>query len=306
MTQTGPLRQFRFGINGVTTSLAEWQETARRAEGLGYNTLIAQDHFGKQLAPMPSLVAAAAVTSHLRLATLVLDNDFRHPALVAKEAATVDLLSEGRMELGLGAGWLEADYLQTGVPFDPPSVRLARLEEAVQICKALFETEHTATFHGKHYHIEDLEPWPKPIQKPRPPIMVGGRQRRALSLAAREADIVSISLLDRRGPDLPEPPSFEQKVAWVRGAAGSRIDDLELHVNASTVAITDHPEPVVEQFAARTGQTMAQALESPATLVGSVDAVVEKIHRLREQYSVSYFVIQARVMDQFAPVLARL
>src|SRR5262245_59268200 len=135
MSRTGA---FRFGVNNVTTSLKEWQDIARKTEALGFSTLIAQDHFGKQLAPLPSLVAAAAVTSQLRLGTVVLDNDFRHPAIVAKEAATVDVLSEGRLELGLGAGWLQADYDKTGLRYDSPGVRLERLGEAVQICKALF------------------------------------------------------------------------------------------------------------------------------------------------------------------------
>src|SRR5712692_691332 len=135
------MRPFRFGVNHVTTSAGEWRDVARKAEALGFDTLIAQDHFGKQLAPLPALVAAAAVTSRLRLATIVLDNDFRHPAAVAKEAATVDVLSNGRMELGLGAGWLQADYDQTGLSFDAPAERLERLGEAVQICKALFGSE---------------------------------------------------------------------------------------------------------------------------------------------------------------------
>jgi probable F420-dependent oxidoreductase len=139
-------RPFRFGINSVTTSLQEWQDVARKAEALGYSTLIAQDHFGKQFAPLPALVAAGAVTSRLRLATLVLDNDFRHPAAVAKEAATVDVLSNGRMELGLGAGWLQADYTKTGLAYDPPAQRLERLGEAVRICKAFFASEDTISF----------------------------------------------------------------------------------------------------------------------------------------------------------------
>jgi probable F420-dependent oxidoreductase len=299
-------RRFRFGVNCVATSRDEWQQTARKAEALGFDTLIAQDHFGKQLAPMPALVAAAAVTSRLRLGTLVLDNDFRHPALVAKEAATVDVLSEGRLELGLGAGWLESDYTKTGIPFDSPSVRLGRLTEAVQICKACFLEEDSVSFYGEYYHVQDLDPWPRPVQKPRPTIMIGGRRRRMLSLAAREADIVGISLLDRRGPSQPEPPTFAQKVEWVRAAAGARFDELELHVNAAMVEITDRPEAAVEQLAARTGQTIAQALESPGTLVGSVDGIVEQLHARREQHGVSYWVIQARAMDSFGRVLARL
>jgi probable F420-dependent oxidoreductase len=302
-----PFRPFRFGVNAVTTSRADWEETARKAEALGYSTLIAQDHFGQQLAPVPSLIAAAAVTSHLRLATLVLDNDFRHPALLAKEAATVDVLSEGRFELGLGAGWLQADYTKTGVPFDPPAVRVARLSEAVQVCKALLSSTEPVTFRGEHYQIDGLEPAPRPIQQPRPPLMLGGRQRRMLGLAAREADIVGLSLLDPRGPGSPPPPTFAQKVAWVREAAGERFDTLELHVNASLIDVADRPaEAEVERVMARTGQTREQVLASPGTLVGSVETVVETLQARREEFGVSYYVVQGRVMDLFARVVARL
>src|SRR5579864_5463756 len=139
-------RKFRFGVNCTTTSATEWLDAARKAEALGFDTLIAQDHVGAQLAPLPALAAAAMVTTRVRLATLVLDNDFRHPALVAKEAATIDVLSGGRMELGLGAGWLESDYTKTGIPFEAPSVRLARLAEAVQVCKRCLRSETPVNF----------------------------------------------------------------------------------------------------------------------------------------------------------------
>jgi probable F420-dependent oxidoreductase len=298
---------FRFGVNHVTTSAQEWRDVARKAEGLGFDTLIAQDHFGKQLAPLPALVAAAAVTSRLRLATIVLDNDFRHPAAVAKEAATVDVLSNGRFELGLGAGWLQSDYARTGLPFDAPGVRLERLAEAIAICKAFFAEPETMSFRGQHYCVENLETSPRPVQQPRPPVMIGGRQRRMLSLAGREADIVSISLLDRRGAGLAEPPTFAQKVDWVRQAAGERFSEIEIHVNASLVEVgDDHPDAAVEQVAARTGQTPEQVRESPATLIGSVDAIVDQLHARREQFGVSYYVVQGRVMDAFAPVIDRL
>lgn len=299
-------KRFRFGVNCTTTSATEWQDAARKAESLGFDTLIAQDHFGAQLAPLPALAAAAMVTSRLRLATLVLDNDFRHPALVAKEAATVDVLSDGRMELGLGAGWLESDYSATGIPFEAASVRLGRLSEAVQVCKAYLEAAGPVNFAGSYYCIRDLEPLPRCVQEPRPPIMIGGRLRRALSLAGREADIVSISLLDRRAPGAPPPPSFAQKVEWVRAAAGARFSALELHVNAAVVALTDTPESAVEAFAARTGQSVADALASPGTLVGSIDGIIEKLHAIHETFGVSYWVVHARNMDVLADVIARL
>jgi probable F420-dependent oxidoreductase len=302
----GELNKFRFGVNCTTTSGTEWLDAARKAEALGFDTFIAQDHFGAQLAPLPALAAAAMVTTRLRLATLVLDNDFRHPALVAREVATLDVLSGGRAELGLGAGWLESDYHRTGIRLDPPSVRVARLQEAAQLSKALLAGETPVTFDGEHYRIRDLETLPRPIQKPRPPIMVGGRLRRTLSVAAREADIVSISLLDRPSADMPSPPSFAQKLEWVRSAAGSRFAALELHVNASVVSLTDRPGAAVESFAARTGMSVEAALASPGTLVGSVGAILEKLHAARQQFGLSYWVVHARSMDDLARVIARL
>jgi probable F420-dependent oxidoreductase len=278
------VRPFRFGVGNFGASLAEWQEFARRAEALGFSTLVVSDHFGPQLAPLPALMAAAAVTSRIRLATIVLDNDFRHPAALAKEAATIDLLTNGRLELGLGAGWLEADYQKTGLPFDPPATRLARLAEAARIYKGFFSSE-TLSFDGQHYRLQDLDCFPKAVQQPRPPLMIGGRQRRALSLAAREADIVSISLLDRQ----PDPPTFAQKVAWVREAAGARFAYLELHVNVNAVEIGDgSPQPM------------------PNKLVGSVEGICEQLHRWRAECGVSYFAVPARLMDAFAPIVARL
>ena len=297
---------FRFGVNATTTSALAWLETARKAEALGFDTLIAQDHLGAQLAPLPALAAAAMVTSQLRLATLVLDNDFRHPALVANEAATLDVLSGGRMELGLGAGWLESDYTNAGIPFEAPAIRLGRLAEAVQICKALFSSEDPVSFRGTYYCLQDLAPLPRPVQKPRPPIMLGGRQRRALSLAAREADIVGISLLDRRSPDGPPPPTFAHKIEWVRAAAGARVSQLELHVNASVVAITDRPEAAVERYATRTSQSPKEALASPATLVGSVDTILEKLQALNAEFGIGYWVVHADAMDALARIIARL
>jgi probable F420-dependent oxidoreductase len=299
-------RAFRFGVNGTTSSPVEWQETARKAEALGFDTLIIQDHLDQQLAPLPALVAAAAVTTRLRLAALVLDNDFRHPALVAREAATVDVFSGGRMELGLGAGWLEADYARAGIAFDAPGVRLGRLAEAVRLCRAYFGRDSAPlSFQGEYYRLDGLEPWPRPVQR-HLPLMVGGRQKRALSLAAREADIVGISLLDRRLPGQPPPTPFAEKIGWIREAAGPRFGDLELHVNAALVEIGDRPSPAVEQYATRMGISLAEALASPGTFVGSVDGIVELLEARREQHGVSYYVVHVRNIDALAQVIARI
>ena len=298
---------FRFGVNNTgETSLRAWQEYARKAEDIGYSTLIMQDHFGKQLAPLPALAAAAAVTSRIRLTTMVLDNDFRHPAVVAKEAATVDLLSDGRLEFGLGAGWLEADYDKIGQTFDAPGERMARFMEAICIIKAFFTEEKAVSFKGKHYQIEDLDAWPRPVQQPHPPILIGGRQKRMLSFAAREADIVSISMLDRRGPAEPKPPAFAEKVAWVRKAAGSRFAQLEIHTNSGGLRVTDDQKGAIAQAAERMKVPPQEVLETPANLIGSVDAIVEQIEAWRETCNLSYFVVPGAKMLEMAPIVARL
>jgi probable F420-dependent oxidoreductase len=300
----GGQRRLRFGVRHTGSTLAEWQHVARKAEDLGFSTLVVQDHVDKQFAPFPALVAAAAVTSTLRLGTVVLNNDLRHPAILAKEAATVDVLTNGRLELGLGAGWLLADYQQTGLVFEAPSTRLARLAETVQICKAFF-TEESVTFHGTYYQIEALDAFPRTTQRPHPPIMIGGRQQRMLSLAARQANIVSISMLDPRGPGLPKPPTYAEKVRWVRAAAGSRYSDIELHANVSHVEVTAHRQAALAQLAARLQVAPEDVLQSPTMLVGSVDAIVEQLHTWREQCDVSYFIIPSRLMETLAPVIAR-
>ncbi len=297
--------KFRFGVQYTGSSLGEWQDFARKAEDLGFSTLAVQDHFGQQLSPFPLLMAAAAVTTRLRLATIVLDNDFRNPAAMVKEAASVDVLTNGRLELGLGAGWVLADYEKTGLAFGPAGERFERLAETVQICKAFFSQE-AVSFQGKHYHVEGLDGFPKPIQKPHPPIMIGGRQKRMLSMAAREADIVGISLLERRAPGSPKPATFAEKVEWVRQAAGSRIEDIELHINASNLEVTDNREAALERIAARLQVTVEEALQSPAVLVGSVDAIVEQMLAWRERFGVSYFVVGRQLMDMAAPIVARL
>lgn len=276
------MRPFRFGVNCTTASPAEWLDSARRAEALGFDVFIAQDHFANQLAPMAALAAAAMVTTRIRLATVVLDNDFRHPALVAKEAATLDGLSNGRFELGLGAGWLEADYEKTGIPLLRPSERMQRLRESAQICKALLSSTEPVSYVGEHYRIDNLEPMPRAVQQPRPPIMLGGRQQRMLSLAAEEADIVGISLLGQGA-------SFEQKVASVRGAAGARFPHLDLHVNVSRVEVRD----------------AAAEDDAPGALIGSVSQIAETLHERRERYGLNYYIIKGQAMDAFAPVLTR-
>jgi probable F420-dependent oxidoreductase len=301
-------RRFRFGVQYNGATLDEWLETARKAEDLGFDILMSSDHFGRQMAPMMPMIACAAVTKRLRFGTIVLDNDFRHPAVLAKEAATLDVLSSGRFELGLGAGWSPDDYRKSGIAFARPAERMQRLSETVAICRAFFAPEAEAvTFDGKYHHIDGLDAYPRPVQPNGPPIMVGGRQKRMLSLAARIADIVSISLLDRSRADASAPaPTFFDKLAWIRSAAGERYPAVDLQINAFGLEVTDDARGTKERIAERAGITPEQALESPANVAGSVDAVVEQLQAWRERSDVSYFNVPARSMDNIAPVIARL
>jgi probable F420-dependent oxidoreductase len=295
---------FRFSVQDQTPDLADWQDLARKVEDLGFSALVMQDHFGAQFAPLPALVAAGAVTSRLRLGTLVLDNDFRHPAALAKEAATVDVLTGGRLELGLGAGWMAADYSKTGIAYAEPAERFGRLRETVRIVKAFLHQEEPVTLQGKYYQVEALDASPRPVQA-HVPLLIGGRQKQMLQFAAREADIVSISMLDRFA-GVANPPTFAEKVSWVREAAGERFPALEIHINASNVAVTDDATGALAAIAERLKLTPEEALNTPATLVGSTDAIVERLQMWRETCDVSYFNLQRRFMDAMAPVIAKL
>ena len=296
-------RPFRFSVQDQTTDPEDWRELARKVEDLGFSALVMQDHFSAQFAPLPALLAAAAVTTRLRLGTLVLDNDFRHPAVLAKEAATVDVLSGGRLELGLGAGWMASDYSKTGIAYAEPAERFGRLRETVHIVKAFFSQSEPVTFKGKYYQVEALDASPK-VATP-PPLLIGGRQRQMLRFAAREANIVSVSMLDRLA-GVQDPPTFAEKVTWVREAAGPRFDALEIHINASNIAVTDDAQGALASLAERLKVTPEEALNTPQTLIGSVDAVVERLQMWRETTGVSYFNLQRRFLDQFAPVVAKL
>ncbi len=309
------LRPLRFGVSvSQARSKAEWVATARKIESLGYSTLQMPDHLGQQFAPIAALQAAAEATQTLRIGSLVFDNDFRHPVLLAKEAATLDLLSGGRFELGLGAGWEGSEYVQAGIPFDQPGVRVSRMEEALHIIKGLF-ADGRVTFSGTYYQVTALEGFPKPIQRPHPPILVGGGGKRVLSMAARETTIVGFSPIvrpDGSGQELTDATAeaLAQKVEWVRQAAGDRFDDLELQVLVAEVVVTDDREQVA-QFIATTmasglGMTAEQVLEVPYVLIGTVEQLCDEVLARREGYGISYVTVFEKNMEAFAPVVARL
>src|SRR5215472_16819050 len=261
------MRPLRFGVIAEHAQTPDrLLETARRAEAAGCSTLLIRDHlvegpFEHQLAPLTALAAAAAATTHLRVGTLVLSNDFRHPAVLAKELATLDVLSGGRLEVGLGAGFLRRDYDGGGIRFDPPGDRVGRLEESLQILKALFGPDGL-TYHGRHYRIDDLNSFPKPVQRPHPPLHVAAAQPRMLAIAGREADIVNLQGVSTTGGVMSEDPAgrspeaITEKVERIRAAAGERFDDVELSTVVN-VQVTDHPTRAAEDMARARGWGIA-------------------------------------------------
>ena len=305
-------RKFRFGVQLHTAATGEeWAAAARRAEELGYSTLFVPDHFGDQLAPVPALVAAAAATSTLRIGGLVFDNDYKHPVVLAKEAATIDLLSDGRLELGIGAGWMNTDYEQSGIPQDAAGVRISRMEEAVAVLRGLF-ADGPFSFAGDHYTITAMEGLPKPVQKPGPPLLIGGGARRVLSIAAREADIVGINPSIRSGAvdaDAARSGSADetdQKLQWVREAAGDRFDDLELNMLIFAAIVTDDRRGTIELMAPMFGLDPDAVGQYPHAWVGTVDQICDDLVERRERWGVSYLVVQGDAMETMAPVVARL
>jgi len=304
-------RPFRFGVIVYQAkSKDEWVAKAQRAENLGYSTFLVPDHLEDQLAAVPALVAAAEATSSIRLGSSVFDNDFRHPVMLAKEAATIDLLSSGRFELGIGAGWAHSEYEQAGIPFDAGSIRVSRLEEALHIIKGLFAGE-PLNFSGKYYTVTNLEGFPKPIQRPHPLIFVGGGSKRILSIAAREANIVGFgprTRADGSGLDVTDATSeaTERKVAWVRQAAGERFNELELNTIVFTVEVTDQRQQASEQLTQRFQMSAQQVLEMPHCLMGTVDQITEDLLYRRKKYGISYVSVFEESMEAFAPVVARL
>ena len=306
-------RPFRFGVQvAQTRTRAAWADRARNAEALGYDILLMPDHLGDQFAIGPALTVAAGATTTLRIGTFVLQNDLRHPVFVAQDAATLDVLSGGRFELGLGAGgsWLP-DYEQTGIPFDPPGTRVERLAESLRVIKGLL-AEEPVTFAGRHFTITDLDGRPKPLQRPHPPILVGGGGPRMLSLAAREADVVSILPTMLRGggqfrEDQYSGAAVAEQVEFLRRAAGARFADLELNVLLQRVIVTDQAQEASEDLSREwTPLTPEEVRQTPYLLIGAVDEIVETLQARRAQLGISYVVVFERDMEAFAPVVARL
>jgi probable F420-dependent oxidoreductase len=302
---------FRFGVQTARgRSREEWAEKARKIESLGYSTLLIPDHFDDQLAPMPAMMAAADATTTLRVGSLVLDNDYKHPLVHAKEAATLDVLSGGRLEFGLGAGWMKTDYEAAGMTYDSPGVRISRFKEGLTIIKGLLG-EGPVNFSGTYYTITGHEGTPKPVQKPLP-ILVGGGGKRVLSIAAREAQIVGINFnleqgaVNRATMQTGGADSTDEKIGWIRAAAGSRFDELELNVTVFAAVVTDDQPAMAERIAPGFGMSPAEVLDSPHALIGSVDQICESLEARRARYGISYVVFSGDRFEPLAPVVARL
>jgi probable F420-dependent oxidoreductase len=301
---------FRFGIQcRGPADAAGWRDLARKVEDLGWSTLTLPDHFEDALAPTPALMAAADATTTLCVGTMVYANDFRHPVVLAKEAATLDLLSEGRFELGIGAGWMTTDYARSGLTLDRPGLRIERLTEALAIMRALW-SDGPHSFEGAHYRIRDLDGLPKPCTPGGPRVVIGGGGERVLRMAATHADVVSVNVnlaagvIDSRAFGFGTPDATDEKVGWLRDAAGER--DPEVQVRVHLAAVTDDRDGLIDQLAGGFGLTPEQARETPHALIGDVHQICDQLVERRERWGISYLGLSADQLEAFAPVIARL
>ncbi|OLT30776.1 F420-dependent oxidoreductase [Actinomadura sp. CNU-125] len=316
------MHPFRFAVQATkATSGAEWRDLARKAEDLGYATLFVSDHYlgpgraaresrlpPQHLAPIAAMAAAAAATRTLRVGCRVFCADYHVPAVLAKEAATIDLLSDGRLEFGIGAGWSPLEYAAMGLEFAAPGRRVDKLEEVVALVKGHWSGE-PLDLHGEHATAAGYAGLPRPVQRPRPPLMIGGARRRVLSLAAREADIVSINnvpfdAVNDAGRTPPQEAAH--RFGLVRDAAGDRLARIEIEASPFFTAITDDPDAAVKRVADVMGVPPDGLPAHPNVLVGPLDEVADRLTERRETFGANYISVQQREMERFAPVVARL
>ncbi|MEU6422901.1 TIGR03621 family F420-dependent LLM class oxidoreductase [Streptomyces spiralis] len=298
-------RPFRFAaVVRQAESAKAWADRARLLEDSGFSTLLVPDHFvGPRFAPIAAMTAAASATTTLRVGTLVLSNDYRHPVALAKEAATIDVLSDGRLDLGLGTGWLRQDYDRAGVQFDPPKVRFERFQEAVRVLKGLWGGPFS--FKGEYYNIDELDQAPRPVQRPHPRLLFPGGGPRMLRFAAAEADSINLTLqvkADGSGPDEQDggTAAFLKKIDIVREAAGERFDQIELGTSVQQIGLNAKKE---EWSYANTSRQS----ETPQVLVGGLDEIVDKLRYWRDEHDLSYYVLHNdKDLEAFLPVVAAL
>ena len=305
-------RPFRFGVQEhKAPSATAWRERVRRLESIGYSALYLPDHFGDQPGPIAALMAAADATTRLRIGCLVFDNDYRHPVVLAKEAATLDVLSDGRLDFGLGAGWMASDYEQAGIPLDSAGTRIDRMEEALTIIKGLF-AGGPYSFKGKHYEIKEIEGSPLPVQKPNPPLVIGGGGRRMLQLAAREADIVNVNFnlgegrANRKLAHTGFAAATDEKLAWIKQAAGRRFDELELSVFIFLANVTDDRDSIASAMAVALDAEPSQVLDVPHFLIGTIEQLAQDLIERRNRYGISYVIVPGDSAESLAPLVERL
>jgi probable F420-dependent oxidoreductase len=318
-------RPFRFGLQSYhADSAAHWRDQARHAEALGFSAfhladhvigpgpkLAATNHPVQTLAAIPAMAVAAEVTTSIRIGCRVLCVDYRNPVMLAKELATLDMFSEGRLEIGLGAGWLANEYDAIGIPFDASGVRLARLQEQITVLRACFGDGEVSVI-GEHVHAEGFEAVPKPVQRPCPPLMIGGGAPRILAIAGREADIVSLNFDNSSGKLGPAGMASstadltEQKIQWVRDAAGARFADLDIEIGAYFTVVTDDGATVAERMAPMFGLSPAQFADHPNVLIGSVAEICDRIVERRERFGINYVTFGASAVEAVAPIVERL
>jgi probable F420-dependent oxidoreductase len=314
------MRPFRFLATPVAENpdLRTLTAEARRAEELGCAGFVIPDHLIGQYAPIPVLTAVAAATERIRVGSFVFNINLRHPAVLAQDLATLDLLSDGRLDIGLGAGWNKPEHDAIGIPFEPAGVRIAKLEEAIQVMKGCF-ADGAFSYHGEHYTVTDHDGPPKPLQRPHPPFFLGGGGKRFLTLAAREAQIIGLAPRIITGPDgtpTGDPRTIThaatvEKLGWIREAASDRFPDLEFNTYPAgagfATCITDDPLAEARRRAAdlkqRSGHEISaqDVLDSPHHYIGTIQSLTEKFLRLREELGISSFLVDD--LDALAPLI---
>jgi len=306
---------FRFGLqtHGPIEGMS-WTDTAKFAEQQGYSSLLVPDHFHGQYGPMTALAAAAAVTTELKVGALVFGNDYRHPIMLAKEMATLDHIAEGRVEFGIGAGWMRTDYDQTGMTYDRPGLRIERMVESLQIIKRCWQ-EGSFDFAGEHYQIDGYDGLPLPYTPGGPPVIIGGGGPRMLGVAAEHADIVAITANLRAGEVGADaisdsmPEAYDAKLARVGEVLGARLDDTEINSLAMNTTITDDRDGALEFFAGMFGAPKEHVAQTPALIVGSVDEIVETLQERRDRWGFNYVVVQqngGQGLERFNEVISTL
>jgi probable F420-dependent oxidoreductase len=303
---------FRFGVelHGPFAG-SSWTDTVREVEALGYSTMFVPDHFDEGLGPIAAMASAAAVTTTLTVGALVFDCDYRHPAVLARELATIDLISEGRLEVGLGAGWKRLDYDRSGIPMDPPKLRVDRMIEHTRILKALF-AQQPVTFAGEHYTITDLPGSPRPYTPGGPPILIGGGAKRMLRFAGATAEIVGVvssihsGEIDTAAAHDGMPARIDEKFVWLKEGAGERFDSIEINAWLAAAELTDDTAGVAEVMGQLFSADPKDVLASPLTLIGSAAECADRLRERRERWGYSYTVIPGDNARDFGPLVQQL